>query len=332
MQRTLIAVAFGLASGFRVNPNKAGVLVPPSSLVEEAPPRAICSLSGDPHTLTFDASWKGGHMWHATQAPGHWWLVKTDSRKILVQATYANCNGATCMSGVAVSGSFIGRSKLIIQPPCLNFNVATRQCATPGEKSVRITWNGARVQSLNEKNGMAVTVSGNRVTATLPEGVVIELDMFWDAFMNARISMVQGSGGPQCGHCGNFDGNWQNDHIYDAKGQLTPANTGGCDAWVPCEKRLIPGDEKCTGIIPDDQQRCPADLRTKIEKICQDKLAAAVDATVAGKIPMNIKDDELDECISDGCVDAGFEGADAKDAAELDADLLNPKLMAMRAR
>lgn len=328
MQRILIGSAFGLAVGFRTSPAKEAMISKHAAddkvaVDEQAPQKALCSLAGDPHILTFDGSWKQGQQWHPTVAPGHWWLVNTESGKIRVQATYGFCSSATCLSGLAVSGSFIGRSKLIVQAPC-DFDIKTRKCLNT-DKTARITWNGQRVTGVNE-GGVSVTVSGNSVKVKLPESMEIDVSMVHGnppGFMDARITMVQGSGGVQCGHCGNFDGNWQNDHAYAATGALKPGAQGACDASVPCEKRLIPGDVTCNGIVPvDDKTPCPQEIRDLAEKDCKAKIAQAVDPVIASKIPQGMQDDELKDCIQDACSDKGFEGEDAKDDEKLDEALI----------
>ena len=45
-------------------------------------PKAFCSVSGDPHVLTFDSQLKSGPRWHPMHAVGDYWLVKTRANKV----------------------------------------------------------------------------------------------------------------------------------------------------------------------------------------------------------------------------------------------------------
>eukprot|EP00932_Pfiesteria_piscicida_P007296 SRR837773.17333.p1 GENE.SRR837773.17333~~SRR837773.17333.p1 ORF type:complete len:355 (-),score=146.07 SRR837773.17333:98-1012(-) len=297
----------------------------------------MCSLSGDPHVLNFD----GGKRWHPMHAPGHWWLVKTDMGKIMVQATYGECglkngggwmrirlNGVprTCMTGIAIGGSFINGQTLSVEAPC-DWDWENSKCRNT-DTMPRVTFNGARVKGVNE-GGISVSVSKNRVTVKLPESMEIDLRMAgtWKRtpfqYMNAKLFMVKGSGGTQCGHCGNFDGRRGNDLIYEQTGKLQAAHAGNglCDAAVHCPDRLIKGDPKCqengdgTTFTLDD---CPKDIRDKAEAECRKKFEEDIDPAIAGKLPAGEEEDQLEDCILDACLDEGFVDDDAEEAAEED--------------
>ena len=344
MLRTTVAAAvIGLAGAFRID-KAAG------------PQKSVCIVSGDPHFRGFDSSLKAGGTYDPMHALGHFWLVKTESGKIQVQGTYGDCgqrNGPswmasrkdgkprTCLTGIAVSGSFMGGRTLSVKPGC-DWDWGNGNCRNSDTNMPRITWKGERVNSVSSDAGVAVTSSSTRVTVTLPEDMKIDITMVgqWGTgrsytYMDAQIWMVQGSGGKQCGHCGDFDGNPNNDQIFEEMGGLrTPAKGSLCDSVVDyCHERLMHGGECATTTTTTVPQAttttttpCSKEGRDKASVICNKRFQDAIDPALAAKIPMVISEDELRECIMDVCEGGeGFAADDAKAAADEDIALIKMK-------
>lgn len=361
LRASAVTIAFGVVGAFRVDQEGRKVATAVGPPVQ----RNFCSLSGDPHVLGFDQQWKGGARYDPMHAEGHYWLVKTETGKISVQGTYGACgqkqgsnwmairkNGRprTCLTGVAVSGSFLGGSRtLVVEAPC-DWDWDTQKCRNTDTKQPRITWMGARVNSVPLDGGVTVSSTGTNVKVILPENVQIDLMMAgnWGSsasftYMNAQIWMVQGSGGKQCGHCGSYDGNPSNDQIYEETGGLkgmTDASKGSlCDPKVGCMDRLISGGVECqtttmsttkpTATTTTTSEGCSKEDLDRAEDLCRKKFEDAIDPKMASKIPVDISVDELKECVLDVCLGGkGFAGDDAKDAATEDAAMIKAGIMA----
>lgn len=217
---------------------------------------ATCSISGDPHILTFDAQMSRGRMWHPMFSPGHWWLVRSEQHKVDIQAMYGKCglkNGRgwmrsrlkgvprCCIGGFFIGGSFL-RSKdgtehrLIIKSPC-DWDWDNMKCRTH-QRTPRVIWAsvaaGSTQSSVQELSTFVKTdppvqlhlKGANKLQISLPLGIKVDLYMWghWRhksaAHMNAIIKMRQGVAGKQCGHCGNFNGGKNDDNIYSNTGEL----------------------------------------------------------------------------------------------------------------
>lgn len=138
-------------------------------------------------------------------------------------------------------------------------------------------------------------------------------------YMDAKIFMVHGTTGQQCGHCGKYGGNRATDEIYEQTGKLKVAGDIFCDTDVSCRDRVISGGVNCQGNAAGQTftlADCPQFVRTKAD--CK-KFEEDIDPTVAGKVPMAMEHGELDDCIIDACLDKRLVDDDAADAAEEDA-------------
>lgn len=138
--------------------------------------RTLCTMSGDPHTRTFD-SWNSPRpiTWHPMHADNVWYLVKTPAtsdgpktlRDVVIEAKYSKCGSKgkggwqnvlykgvprTCTMGIAVAGEFLLSAEgfhytLTIMPPC-DWDWDNVRCTNPKDKS-----NLPRVEWCNDDSG-----------------------------------------------------------------------------------------------------------------------------------------------------------------------------------
>merc|ERR1711920_464451 len=193
-------------------------------------PKGICVLHGDPHILTFD---KLPIVRSTTfQDAGTWWIVY--SPRISIRGTYDRDSGLRgLMRSLSVGGPFL-------QGHTLSFG---REASPSGEEEV--TWDGvpvldgpslevslgsglARIRKQNDPVRAWERLSGVRVTSlleslmwttqrsydiTLPLGVEMTVNIgnyHGTKFIDVILTMHPEPEG-QSGHCGNFDGNPNDD-------------------------------------------------------------------------------------------------------------------------
>jgi hypothetical protein len=286
---------------------KGGTEADEAALAEDEEVAALtsawCKISGDPHTTTFDK-----YYWHPNKdnskkkvkAGGnsfnHFWQVQTEDDSVLVQAMYGPCTfSATCLSGIAISGSFMnnphGMSQTLALKSVCDWDWGTNSCTaeTNNESRPRIYWNSNRLSFGHQSDiyidpleGMTFKVgsasaklqrkswaSANsffyKVTVNLPDGMILKMDFktshVGKGAMSAHIYMKQ-RGVAQCGHCGNFNGIMNDDEIYERTGLLKDDAQKGtlCDAEVHCGSRMVPasGGEECEEMKVDPTAPLPS--------------------------------------------------------------------------
>lgn len=295
----------------------------------------VCSESGDPHVLTFDAMRFGGGRWHPMHAPGEWWLVRTPDNSVSIQAKYNGCGdkdgggwqGArkegiprTCINAIAAGGSFMGTDVLIIKPPC-EWDWGNSVC-TNTDTIPRITLNGQPYQAAANQN-IVVTTNGNSIVAKLPQDIEIHMNLWGRpkgvpvTAMNVRIFMK--ARGKQSGHCGNFNKDKNDDMIYEQTGELKSASADALgeekdfnDPQVKCADRFMEGGWGCKANPPGTAfslSDCPAEIRAKAEFSCKEAFKKTLDPAEADQV---LEQQELEDCALDECLT----GASAQDAAD----------------
>merc|ERR1719401_1567881 len=259
------------------------------------PHQSTCMIWGDPHVDVFDNRLEeDGAGWVQPFLPfyssGDYWLVKND--RIKIQGRYGptqwTVSGQSALLALAVGGPFLFNHTLIIEPMDggkITWDGEQILQEFPSEfllkGFVRVNFNSSDEHIDGNQNNFPVQM----VKAWLPRLVHLTVNR-WAKHVDAIIRMVQQPGG-QDGHCGNFNGN-PND---DTK-ELIDERAG---APVLVEASLFPpGSESGSKAATPDRDAisladCPSATSTKARKLCE----AAFGAMVAK--------DQVEACIFDVC-------------------------------
>jgi len=155
-------------------------------------------------------------------SPGEYWIVKSET--LIIQGKYGPTpmtNGLGVTKGIAISGTALKGNNLIImtmdmgpaaftykgQPICTGFPSTFND----PEGLVHIDYNSMGDTMQKGRNDKPLHV----MHITLPNGLSIQVNQWNEpgegAYLNAKISMPQGYAGAIDGHCGNFNGNPEDD-------------------------------------------------------------------------------------------------------------------------
>jgi len=258
-------------------------------------PHGSCMIWGDPHVDVFDNRLEEGsprsvQPFLPFYSSGDYWLVKND--RIEIQGRYGptqwTASGQSALLALAVGGPFLLNHTLIIEP--MDGGKVTwdgRQILQdfPSEfifnKTVRVNFNSSDRHIDDTQKNFPV----QKVEAWLPRLVHLTVNR-WAKHIDAIIRMVQQPGG-QDGHCGNFNGN-PND---DTK-ELIDERAG---APMLAEASLFPpgsesGSEAATPERdPVSLADCPSATSAKARKLCEE----AFGATAAKE--------QVEACVFDVC-------------------------------
>lgn len=244
----------------------------------------------------------------------------------------------TCLTGIAIGGRLMQsagghQNLLVVRPPC-EWDWDASRC-TNTDTEARIKWNGDAVSELDVADPpVKLTQAGNKITVELNHNMKVEL---WTAgtwnnnpaqYMNAHIRMDTPPAGSVCGHCGNFDGNAANDHMYETTGLLKAGITEPlCDPSVHCDDRLMHGVQfgsytakesyECQenkGGVEFKLEDCPPEILNHARAECSAAFAPLMKYGLM-KFLENAEYHELyDECLMDECMGGDFAKDDADDA------------------
>jgi len=258
---------------------------------------STCMIWGDPHVDVFDNrlqedSARSVQPFLPFYSSGDYWLVKSD--RVKIQGRYGptqwTVGGQSALLALAVGGPFLLNHTLIIEPmDGGNVTWDGKQILQdfPSEfmlrDFVRVSFNSSHQHIDDAQKNFPV----HMVEAWMPRLVHLTVNR-WAKHIDAIIRMVQQPGG-QDGHCGNFNGN-PND---DTK-ELIDERAG---ALVLAEASLFPsGSERLAD--------CPFANSAEARKLCE----AAFAATDAKE--------QVEACVFDVC----FGG---KEFAEEDAVMVH---------
>jgi len=266
-----------------------------------------------------------------------------------------NNDSAHCLESVALSSSIADHQSLVIQPPCTwNWGkISCNDCTA--DRLPRITFNGQKATCvMNKWTQVAPDISihcrPNRAQVKIgkisPVAVVVA---FWGGrgfepketkvktctagtHGSLHLWMNKDQFGPQCGHCGDFDGDDADDKIFNHQGMST-SKRALCDADVkecqslflspmtPTRYRstgyIIPEDDNFCGCAPENPCQGKGETRVDVQQAC----AASYEKVCKAKA--NPLEEEhkafFEECMEDVCNGgAAFTDVDVGDEAEGD--------------
>lgn len=266
------------------------------------PMTSTCMIWGDPHIDVFDNRLKISPQpvrvspFLPFYSSGDYWLV--NNRLVQIQGRYGptqyTAHGQSALLALAVGGPFLRNHTLIIEQ-------------MDGGK---VTWDGEEILqefpsefllkgfvrvNFNTSDQHIDVGQGNfpvkMIQAQMPRLVHVKVNR-WAKHIDAIIRMVQQPDG-QDGHCGNFNGNPDDDTK-----ELIDARMG---APVPAELSLLP--PQANGSIANTSSNeasladCPTETKAKAHKLCEETFMEQSNA---------VTQELMDACIFDVC----FGGAD----------------------
>lgn len=181
------------------------------------PPTRTCTWWGDPHYWTFDDPQRT-HEEDEYNTARDYWIIKTPV--IWIQGRYRPTqwlikrgNHRACMHGVAFGGPWMNNNKFIVEAlnGGINYNGLSVMNTFPSSFSqgpVTAKYHNEGLPNDPRMGKMKLHI----VDITLPLGVTVQVDR-WKEHIDGKITMnqVEAMKGSMTGHCGNFNGNSQDD-------------------------------------------------------------------------------------------------------------------------
>jgi hypothetical protein len=264
-------------------------------------------------------------------------------------------DSAHCLESVALTSREVDHKSLVIQPPCTwNWGKGTCDDCT-ADRMPRVTFNGQKVTCTMNKwielaPGLRVHCRVNRVqvkgfTKSAPVAATVA---FWGGrgFEKTKVKtctagthgslhfwMNRNQFGPQCGHCGDFDGNDADDRIYDKKGVMTKSKRALCDADVKdCQSLflspmtptrynsngyVVPEDDSLCGCAPENACKDSGETRVNVQQACATSYEKVCKAQAT---PLQeVHKAFFEECMEDVCNGGtAFTDVDVGDESESD--------------
>jgi len=249
-------------------------------------PLGVCRLWGDPHVLTFDN--------HRTDfySQGEYWIVKSDT--VWIQARYLPTqitHGLSVIKEIIISGPFVNYKKLRIdarnaywdgQPILTNFG----ETFTEQQIGVRATLNDQGELLQQGREGKPLRI----VHVDMPASVSLQINRWTEAYegdyINVKITMP--SQPNQDGHCGNFNGNPEDDKRLMIRSRVGSTGVDPSQLLFNTKTPVVQANRP-------DINNCPEDRAQQARAACQAKGAT-----------------EMNACMVDVCFGGpGFADADA---------------------
>jgi len=249
-------------------------------------PLGTCRIWGDPHVMTFDN--------HRTDfySQGEYWIVKSDT--VWIQARYLPTqitHGLSVTKELIISGPFINNRKLRIDARNAYWDGQPILTGFPDQfidqqMGVRAILNDQGELLQQGREGKPLRV----VHIDMPNRVSLQINRWTEAYegdyINIKITMPAQPN--QDGHCGNFNGNPEDDRRLAIRSRV---GSTGVDPSVLLFNHKTP----VVQANRPDINNCPEDRADEARTACQAKGAT-----------------EMDACMVDVCFGGkGFAGEDA---------------------
>jgi len=182
--------------------------------------KATCIVYGDPHCNTFD----GKHNDYYTT--GEFWIVKSERFKI--QGRYKPTSitrGLSVTKEITVGGPFLKGHILRVSPTSVTWDAVPILTTFPStfqaDGVLDVTYNDhGKILQPHRELGKNLKV----LHFNLPEGMFLQVNQWTNPeegfFINVMVDMVAQPG--QDGHCGNFNGNAEDDDRLAIRQRLGP--------------------------------------------------------------------------------------------------------------
>jgi len=227
-------------------------------------PPGVCKIFGDPHLITFDQK----HVSFYSQ--GEYWIVK--SATVHIQGRYFPTpvtHGLSATKEVAIGGPFLKGHRLRISSLMATWDGQPILQGFPSQWSnpdppVQATYDSNGKQLQRGRDGKQFHI----VHLTLPLGVSIQINRWNEPgegdYINIEITMPPQPG--QDGHCGNFNGNPQDDDRLAIRARV--GTTG-----VPQGELLFNSKHPVVQANRPDLNNCPMPKEEQAKRMCQQKQA-----------------------------------------------------------
>merc|ERR1711972_973923 len=193
------------------------------------------------------------------------------SETVIIQGQYKPTiatSGLAVMTGIAFGGSFLKGNKLIISTRSATFNGQAILTTFPGSYNnpalgIAIQYDGVGHTMQKGREGKDLHV----IHLTLPSNVQVQINRWMEPtegdYINARITMPPQPN--QDGHCGNFNGNQQDDDRLQIRARI--GTTG-----VEPNLLILPGGKIPVGqSTRPDINNCPGAKLKHAKEICKRK-------------------------------------------------------------
>jgi len=232
-------------------------------------PVGVCRIWGDPHVLTFDN--------HRTDfySQGEYWIVKSDT--VWIQARYLPTpitHGLSVTKEIIISGPFINNQKLRIGARTASWNgqpILTQFGSTfvDPQSGVRATLNGEGELLQQGREGKPLRI----VHVDMPNSVSLQINRWTEAYegdyINIKITMP--SQPNQDGHCGNFNGNPEDDRRLLIRSRVGSTGVDPSVLLFNTKTPVVQADRP-------DINNCPEDRAAQAKAACQAKGATELPA------------------------------------------------------
>lgn len=249
----------------------------------------VCQVAGDPHIRTFDREDQGQLHFYDE---GDYWLVNSDDIK--VQCRYARAKGirnprAWCQE-LAISRSGMADT-IIIGEAALQkkFQFGGEQISlNSGETKVLGSFANADLKVHQEKRHGQVKTQAKYVFSLTGTSTVVEA-IRSKYGLHVIISMQQPDSTD--GHCGNFNGRADDDKVDKSAAVAKEESMFATIVWP--EKKSF----NCVGAdLEAAKAACKAEYGT-----CEDRVEAAKQSTVRGKLALHRLTTDIASCAVDYC-------------------------------